>query len=444
MLGGAPALLPMLVMMSMSVLMSSTLMGCGGGGGGKSGESTTPAAAAAAAEEKATLERERQAQIRRADEWKQLDDARPKSLLKERKAMGLAAKERCGQGPYRVEVAALEAEYSESLEVVVCSPRRISGAYRFTQVQQRSTGRTSSDPSVEESFGEGVDNEECIAGAEERAVVGKGGKGSGSGEGGGGSKGERGGAAARQAEAVSEMRTLEVAAVPAECKGKTSLLHYTWSASRGAPMAKVKLVLELWSAVPNDLRGVVFIVRQAGVAAGTSAEAWAAYQAAEREWYQRYLAFHEREKEAGRVVRIDEPARTPVPPAPRREVPPPRPSERATWVPGYWHLEDGEFHWLAGLWRVPAEDVAAERTARAPRLPPTPRVEAVPQRPPPPSRRAVWTPGSWQWDGGAWIWIDGVWRIPPGAGQRWTPPVWEAIEGGVILRPGGWTIRLGR
>jgi WXXGXW repeat (2 copies) len=384
------------------------------------------------------------ARQRAAKERAQLDRDKPPSPLVARRAQGFRAEERCGQGPYRFEVDALQAPYSESFELYVCGPREVSGVYRV-EVKRPLT----LEPPTEERFGGTPDNRECVAGAEERVVqleeapapsspapAGKGKD----------DRKRKGLSPAKPKEPpLPKPRTLIATAVPVDCRIKRSLLHHTRSTSRGIAMRDAKIVIDVWSEVPNFLEGTVFVLAQRGTPDDMTEERWAAYQKAEREWYERYHAFTERELASGRSFVVEREATLPPPPARRAETPPPKPSQHATWVPGYWHFEDGDYHWLAGLWRVPAEDVAAKLTAVAPRPPPPPRVEAAAQRAEAPSRRAVWTPGSWQWDGRAYVWIDGAWRIPPQEGQRWTPPAWEVrVGGGVALRPGGWSISIRR
>jgi hypothetical protein len=80
----------------------------------------------------------------------------------------------------------------------------------------------------------------------------------------------------------------------------------------------------------------------------------------------------------------------------------PRPSQNAEWRPGYWHWAGSDWIWIAGIWRVPEEDVRAERTVHAPVAPPAPPAETSPVAPAP---TTVWTPGFWQWTGNGWLWI---------------------------------------
>lgn len=417
-------------------LLSSTplalallIAACGGSGATKKVEDPEPPPTA---EE---LERRRA-----AEELDQLLREKPASPLVARTAVAFRTDERCGQGPYRFEVDSLSAPYSESFELYVCGPRAMSGVYRV-EVKRPLTR----EQPYEQRFGGTPDNRECVAGAEERVVQLE--------ETPAESSPTKAGQGKRKGKGLSPARPkdppqptprpLIATAVPVECE-KTTLLHHIRSTSRGPAIPDAKIVIDVWSEVPNFLEGAVFVLAQRGTPDDMTDERWAAYQEAESAWYQRYRAFSDRELASGRSFVVERAATVPPPPPPRAEAPPPKPSQHATWVPGSWHFEDGSYHWLTGLWRVPAEDVKAQLTAVAPRPPPPPRVEVAEQRAEAPSRRAVWTPGSWQWDGRAYVWIDGAWRIPPSEGQRWTPPAWEVrVGGGVSLRPGGWTISVG-
>jgi hypothetical protein len=129
------------------------------------------------------------------------------------------------------------------------------------------------------------------------------------------------------------------------------------------------------------------------------------------------------------------------PPPPRAEESPPRPSEPADWRPGYWYWVGADWIWIAGQWRVPEEDVRAERTTHAPVAPPAPPPENVPA---PPAPVTVWTPGFWQWSARrGWVWVAGSWQLPPTPNLRWQPAHWTNRLGVFVFVPGGW-IRVGR
>ncbi len=126
------------------------------------------------------------------------------------------------------------------------------------------------------------------------------------------------------------------------------------------------------------------------------------------------------------------------PPAPQIEAQPPKASENATWVPGYWRWNGFQWLWLYGFWRVPQSDLDQEKTATAPDEPPPAKVEAAVVAPFP---DAVWTPGYWHWAVGAWVWVPGRWLVPPSGGNQWSRPQWRRTPRGVILTPGHWIRR---
>ena len=126
------------------------------------------------------------------------------------------------------------------------------------------------------------------------------------------------------------------------------------------------------------------------------------------------------------------------PPAPQAETQPPRASENAVWVPGYWRWNGFRWLWLYGFWRVPQSDLEQEKTATAPAEPPPAQVETVVAAPFP---DAVWTPGYWHWQAGAWVWVSGRWLVPPASDNQWRRPVWRRTPRGVILIPGHWIRR---
>src|SRR5262249_31048158 len=113
----------------------------------------------------------------------------------------------------------------------------------------------------------------------------------------------------------------------------------------------------------------------------------------------------------------------------------PKPSENADWRPGYWHRAGSDWIWIVGVWRVPEEDVRADRTVHAPAAPPAPPAEAAPVAPAPVT---VWTPGFWFWSGTGWVWVAGSWQLPPTPDVRWQPPRWINRAGAFVFAPGTW------
>ncbi len=223
------------------------------------------------------------------------------------------------------------------------------------------------------------------------------------------------------------------------------------SAHGVAIQAGLRVGVELWFAEPNDLEGALFVLEHTVSDEGTTPETYQAYRDAYDAWSARYRAALDAEVAAGAERTDFDPGATAPPPPARTETPPPRPSQNATWVPGYWMRGEGEaatapgavngWVFLPGFWRVPPSDIAQELTVRAPEPPPPPRIEPEETKGPSPAANAVWTPGYWQWNGAAYVWIAGAYRVPPSAGQRWTPSTWRVGVGGrgAVFVPGGWT-----
>lgn len=90
------------------------------------------------------------------------------------------------------------------------------------------------------------------------------------------------------------------------------------------------------------------------------------------------------------------------PPPPLREYRPPPPVEGSEWIPGYFKFSKGAFAWIAGRWRLPA----ARSTQADPPAAPAPRPEVPP---PTPTEDASWYGGHWDWNGTIYIWVPGVW-----------------------------------
>lgn len=123
------------------------------------------------------------------------------------------------------------------------------------------------------------------------------------------------------------------------------------------------------------------------------------------------------------------------PPAPLAETPPPKLSLHAEWRPGYWQWTESTWVWLAGMWRVPDSDIAAEQTTTAPTAPPPPQAEAPPAAP---VRTAVWITGFWQWNGATWVWVAGSWQLRPAPQMTWRAAEWQPRGAVHVLVPGGW------
>lgn len=372
-----------------------------------------------------------------AEERKKLDSERPARPFETRERLAYRPADRCGQGPYRIDLEALRAHYGEQIVVYACGPREISGSYRLS-VTRKGQAADASDS----AFGFGRSNEACKANRAQVVVAGAGGGGGGGAGGGGPAAGGTAGKPAAPPATMTPMRLERVAGVPEQCRVRSGVLDSTYTAASDWAPLDAHLAVDIWSEEPNDFEGVVFVIEKRAVVADMTAERWKAYQEADHAWYVRYRAFLDGEVTAGRTKLLDMKVKTPPPPSPRAEVQPPRPSRNARWIPGYWHYADTSFHWIAGLWQVPDEDVAHDLTVHAPAAPPAVRAEQPPE--PRPVTAAVWAPGQWQWDGRAWVWIAGAWRIPPSAQHAWRPAAWSIGARGAVFVPGGWHVRIRR
>ncbi len=371
----------------------------------------------------------------------------------------------CGQGPYAIGFDAEGSAFMEGFDAYACVKHRIRGDARVT-VEGREP-----DPPYVYGYSD-PENARCVASDAERSEAAQAETSSAAttASSGASTSRSRGGRRAR-GESPDSATTAAAAASPAtpelprtdatfdECPEGTFKVEITsmdFTSTEGPAIeAGTHIGLELWSRVPNDLEGAVFVLEHKVSDAGSTAATFEAYRDAYEAWRVRYHAALDAE-----VARGEEPteayAETDAPPPPPRpETPPPRPSVNATWVAGYWvRIEpgadsvradvdaSGKWAFLPGFWRVPESDIEQELTVQAPEPPPPPRVETEDAKGPPPAAQAVWTPGSWQWNGSAYVWVEGAYRIPPAAGQRWRPATWRAsVRGrGAVFVPGGWTV----
>jgi hypothetical protein len=404
------------------VAIALLVVGCGSSSKSK----TTPEQPAETAAEKA----EREARETRERRRKEIDAMKPAEPYEMRDKTAYQASDRCGQGPYRFETDSLNTKFGERIEVYACGKHAVSGNYRLTTTRKYGTPST-----FERSFGSlGADNAAC-KGKPVATVVTSSGGGGGGGTGGG--KGGKGATAAAP-EKVEPVKLSKTANISTDCV-RTYITEYGWQ-----PGFEGRIAIDIWSAEPNDLEGLVFVIERHGVVADMTREKWDAYQKAYDAWYAVYRKHADEQLATGDWKLVDNSVKTPPPPAPRAEKPTPRPSKNARWIPGYWLYEETRFHWIAGLWDVPEEDIKKELTVQAPTPPPAEPVRVEPPPEPAPTRTAVWTPGSWQWNGTAYIWIAGAWRIPPTPQQVWQPPTWTVRPGRAIYVPGGWRVRIGR
>lgn len=396
-------------------------VGCGGGASERGGP-----------ENARTSERDRRIAAF-AREREALDAEQPESPYVDERARVVAAPGACGQGPYRIRFQAVGAPHGERVRVYACTSRSIKGTYRLRQGERDGEPRT---------FGHGQDNGRCTV--QQGARTAAGGAGGGGTDVAGGGAGSTGSAAT----AAPSAEPLDLVDAPAdsatECgpgRYREPILDHTFIMQGPAPALQPGLAMQvlLWSELPNDLAGVTFVVDQDVVRRDMSTEAWLAYLRARDTYHERLRALLDREVAAGVATLVDSTPRVAEPPPPpRTEERPPRPSENAEWVPGYWHFET-RWSWIGGWWRVPEGDVQADLVVRAPVPPPPPRVEQ-PVADAKPARDAIWTAGAWQWDGRAYVWVSGAWRIPPTLRHRWQPAGWRARGSVSIFVPGGWIL----
>lgn len=394
---------------------------CGGSSGNRG--STTPRDAEAEAADR------RRAEIARM---------KPAEPFERREQLVFAPADRCGQGPYRIETAALEAKYGERILVYACGKHRISGNYRLTTT--RKSGRVDTDDS---KFGFSEPDNAACTGHVVANVTGAGPAGGGGGGSAGGQGGSRGGGGTAAApQAVKPQALAPATGIPARCT-KTQLVNMTWTSTADGTGVDGHIALDLWSEQPNDFDGLVFVLEKHAVVASMTLDGWKSYNDAYDAYVRALNAAVDADVAAGRSTLIDTTVKTPPPPPPRAETPPPRPSKNARWIPGYWLYAEAQFHWIAGLWDVPVADVEQQLTVVAPTPPPV-KPQVIEDRPPTPrpTATAVWTPGSWQWDGRAYVWIEGAWRIPPDAQSTWQAPRWNVSAKGAVYLPGGWKVRV--
>lgn len=282
----------------------------------------------------------------------------------------------CGQGPYDIHLKADGKTGEEGVEVIACTAHRLVG-----------TAELRIDRSLLQSYkfgdGEPAENGRCLASPATVASVGSASAAS--------SAGASGNAKSTGSRAtpvlVERAYTGSETPFPDElCKqyGLAAQTVMTATLTRTEP--GIDLHVRLWSDVPNDLEGTVFLIRHL-----TSKKSKAEV---DKEWEE--LAQEQAKKPPKDVPK--DPRRVPehdAPPAPLVEARPAQPTANATWIAGYWQWTGSQWGWVAGFWRD-------ARVAM-----PEPRLEVPGQMP---SAAAVWVGGSWQLRAGAWIWVRGHWR----------------------------------
>ncbi len=353
---------------------------------------------------------------------------RPPYLRKTQRAFRVTR--RCSQGPFLLPARTLGADRGEDVEVYACGPRSFDGRYSYQ--------RGNDDTPYEQEFrnyGVGGDHKRCLATAGELVSVGSGPA----------AATPSTTPAAGPATVVHGARTAPVTVDPTlleevawsdttVCRVRSHIMSYgiVTDERRPAQTAGLDIKVRIWSELPNDLEGVIFIIEQSAVDPAVTDAAWQAYRDASRAYWDKLPARY----------KLPDPPRlgpTTAPPPARVEIHPPRPSVHAEWIPGSWHWAGGSWNWMAGLWRVPDVDITAGATAEAPAPPPPVQVESQGRA----IEGAVWTEGYWGWSG-QWVWVPGAWRLPPAPTYGWRPAAWRPRASGVVFLPGGWTLRVGR
>jgi len=275
----------------------------------------------------------------------------------------------CGQGPYDVHLRADGRMGSEGVEVWACTPRRIAG-----HVELIADGM----PVRDARFGDSADNARCVSGGPVVATAA--GDSAARAASGGGAPGTRSAQPVLVAQAFDDHGALipDDACKPYGLDGEY-LMNDTMTPMR--PGADIDV--RIWSEAPNDLEGVVFLVRHA-ISTHTRAEE-------EKEWA-KLEAQPAPAPEKAATEKVPDHGAPPAPLAEERAVPA---SASARWVPGYWVWAGSAWGWIAGFWRDDGVAMPAQR---------------IEMPGPPPAGAAVWIGGGWQLRAGAWVWLGGRWR----------------------------------
>jgi len=283
----------------------------------------------------------------------------------------------CGQGPYDVHLRADGKTGGDGIEVIACTPRRISGRAMFAANGYEVSNR---------AFGDATDNQRCVGGRPTIVTAG-----TGDGASTTAAAGDAGRASAAAPVLVERPFTGTETPMSGDdlCKplgleaqtiiGSTMMMRID-EKDTFMP-AGADLHIRIWSDVPNDLEGVVFMVRHL-----TSTKTPKQMKKEVASW---------ETSDAPVPPKRAEPKGHGPPPAPLVEEQPARTTATAAWVPGYWSWTGSAWGWVAGFWRD-------ERVAM-----PAPRVEMPGAAP---GEGAIWIGGTWSLRAGAYVWIGGRWR----------------------------------
>ena len=279
----------------------------------------------------------------------------------------------CGQGPYDIHLRADGKMGSEGVEVIACTAHQLAG-----HVEVSLAGL----PMGDVAFGDHPDNARCLAGGPivATAPATRSATEATSSAGGPGARGATPALVEQPYTGHGGILADELCA-PYHLPAQQLMIETVTTTDLLTPGSDIHV--RIWSDVPDDLQGVVFLVRHA-ISTRTRAEE-------RKEWADLSRAAPSRDKPARPAPPPDHGA----PPSPLAEARPARPEPEAVWVPGYWTWTGAAWGWTAGFWRD-------DRVAT-----PAPRVE-IPG--PPPAPTAMWVTGTWQLRAGAWVWIGGRWR----------------------------------
>ncbi|HEX4451283.1 MAG TPA: YXWGXW repeat-containing protein [Kofleriaceae bacterium] len=295
-----------------------------------------------------------------------------------------AAPSACAQGPFEVDVPADGTTAVDGIALVACTPRRLVG---HAEIWIGSTAEMS-------SFGDVADNARCVGGSGTAVIATAGSATSVGGDASTGSAAPAAAALVKQTFSGSDAD--DESSICARYGGSAQEIadyHVTRTSAEIRVEPGEPMTVRFWSAEPNDLAGVVFLIRHVTSTkppkqlSKDEAAKLARDRAAENQ-----RAFAE---QPHRAPVAPQPTETPwrAPPQPLAEVQPDRPNEAATWVAGYWKWTGAAYGWVAGFWRDAADM-------------PAPQVESPGAAP----HGAIWIGGAWRRSGGGWVWIGGRWR----------------------------------
>ena len=299
-----------------------------------------------------------------------------------RNTRAFVASTSCGQGPYEIHLRADGKTGADGVEIIACTPRRIAGHVVFTAGSLELANR---------AFGDASDNQRCLAG--DRTITATTHAGTAPA---GGTSGPAGTRSAAAPALVERPFTGSETPFADELCGRLGLtaqqvlmptiLLRTSKVDSFLP-AGADLHVRLWSDTPNDLEGVVFMIRHL---TSKKTPQQVAKEEAERDRERNHAAARDTATRPRPRVANHGP-----PPAPLVEERPPRPVATATWIPGYWTWTGSVWGWVAGFWRD-------ERIAL-----PAPRIE-IPGAAP--RHDSIWIGGTWTLRAGQHVWIGGRWR----------------------------------